>query len=398
MDHLSHRHLFFSHVAQTSPFPLAIEIEKAEGSWIYSPDGTRYLDMISGISVSNVGHRHPKVLAAIEQQLGKYLHTMVYGEVIQSPQVLLAEKLISLLGNSFDQVYFVNSGSEAVEGALKLAKRFTGRRKIMAFENSYHGSTHGALSVTGSDALKQGYGPFLPEVEFIPYNDVKALDKITDAFACVIAEPVQGEAGVVIPDQGFLAALKEKCNQTGALLILDEIQTGMGRTGKMFCHQHSSVVPDILLLAKGLGGGMPIGAFISRKEIMVALSHDPILGHITTFGGHPVSCASALACIDVIQNEALVEGVAVRSLLIQKKLKHSGVNFRGTGLLFAIDLGTEEKAQAALRRCLQRGDAGIALLTDFFLHAAHCLRIAPPLNIPMEDLEWGLDRITESLS
>ncbi|MEO6148771.1 MAG: aspartate aminotransferase family protein, partial [Mucilaginibacter sp.] len=286
------RQLFLANNAQTTNFPLLLEIERSEGVYMYDSEGKAYMDLISGIGVSNLGHSHPAVIEAIKDQVDKYMHLMVYGEYVQTPQVRFAEKLVSILPENLQSVYFVNSGTEAVEGALKLAKRFTGRSKIIACHNAYHGSTHGALSVMGNDEFKRGYGPLLPEVEFIRFDNIHDLEHITRETACVIIETIQGEAGIHVPEIQYMQALRRRCSKTGTLLILDEIQAGMGRTGKLFAFEHYGIVPDILLLAKALGGGMPVGAFISSTEIMGALKDNPILGHITTFGGHPVCCAA----------------------------------------------------------------------------------------------------------
>jgi acetylornithine/succinyldiaminopimelate/putrescine aminotransferase len=282
------RTLFLQHVAQTSPFPPMLEVEKALGVFIFDTQGKRYIDFISGISVSNVGHCNPHVIKAIQKQAEQYMHVMVYGEFVQSPQVKLAQAIISVLPESLNSVYFVNSGSEATEGALKLAKRLTGRTELISFKNAYHGSSHGALSVMGSEVFKQAYRPLLPDVRILNYNDFDSLDFISSKTAAVIVEPIQGEAGAYVPDSAWLIALRNKCTEMGTILIFDEIQTGFGRTGAFFAREHSGVVPDIILMAKGMGGGLPIGAFVASKEHMLAFTHQPILGHITTFGGNAV--------------------------------------------------------------------------------------------------------------
>ncbi|MFN8134864.1 MAG: aspartate aminotransferase family protein [Bacteroidales bacterium] len=353
---LTDRQLFLNNLAQTSDAPLALEITKAEGIYLYDVSGKKYIDLISGISVSNTGHRHPEVIKAIKAQTDKYLHLMVYGEYIQSPQVQLAGKLAELLPESLNNCYFVNSGSEAVEGALKLAKRFTGRKKIVAFKHAYHGSTHGSLSVIGDPAYQEPFGPLLPGVEHITINTTDELNAITNETACVIIEPIQGEAGIIEAQPSFINALRERCNQTGALLIFDEIQTGMGRTGTMFAFERYKVVPDILLLAKGLGGGMPIGAFISSREIMQTLTYNPVLGHITTFGGHPVSCAAALANTSVIINEKLVENVSWKSELFAELLSRSKAisEIRRVGLMIALQLDNYAHVKRVIGRCIER--------------------------------------------
>lgn len=385
---------FYRHLAQTSPVPAGLCINRAEGLWLYGPGGERWLDLISGISVSSLGHRHPEVLAAIQDQLERYLHTMVYGEYVLAPQVKLAQALATALGNGIDNFYLVNSGSEATEGALKLAKRHTGRSRILAFHHSYHGSTHGALSVTGAPDLKKGYGPFLPGVEFIPFGDFAALSAIDEHTACIVAEAIQGEAGVVLPPEGYFKEMRKRCDETGALLILDEVQTAPARTGHLFAHQRLGIVPDILLLAKGIGGGMPIGAFGARRELMLSLSHDPILGHLTTFGGHPVSCAAALATLQVIRREKLWERMpALEALIRSEWATVSGVTLRGKGLLFALDLGTQDRATLVMQACIRRG-----VVTDFFLHAPHCLRIAPPLIISHDELKWAMEQMKAAVN
>jgi acetylornithine/succinyldiaminopimelate/putrescine aminotransferase len=381
------RELFFRHIAQTSPAPLAFEVERAEGVWLYGSKGEKVLDLISGIAVSNVGHRHPRVMQAIREQSEKYLHTLVYGEMIQSPQVKLAEKLCSLLPPALNSVYFVNSGSEAVEGALKLAKRATGRYRIFSMKHAYHGSTHGALSVTGDAALKQGYGPMLPEVFHIPFNDFAALQQIDYHTAAVIVEGIQGEAGVVMPQAGYLAALRRRCSEVGALMILDEIQTGFGRTGSLFYLEQAGIVPDILTIAKGMGAGMPIGAFVSSRELMSVLSFNPVLGHISTFGGHPLSAAAALAGLEVIAESGFLEEVREKSLYLKQALSELPVlEIRGTGMMWALRLNDFEQVQALITFCMQQG-----LLTDWFLFASNCVRIAPPLVISKEEIDFAVE-------
>lgn len=375
---LTDRQLFLNNLAQTSDSPLALEIIKAEGIYLFDNSGKRYIDLISGISVSNTGHRHPVVVKAIKDQVDNYLHLMVYGEYIQSPQVKLAGALAALLPEKLNNCYFVNSGSEAVEGALKLAKRFTGRRKIVAFKHAYHGSTHGALSVIGEKSYQTPFGPLLPGIKHINFNSIEALKNITDETACVLIEPVQGEAGIIVGTAEYLTALRNRCNETGALLIFDEIQTGMGRTGTMFAFEKHNIIPDILLLAKGLGGGMPLGAFISSHEIMQTLTVNPVLGHITTFGGHPVSCAAALANIDVIVNEKLVENVESKSNLFVHLLSKSKSisKIRSAGLLIALQLDNYTQVKRVIDRCIEKG-----VILDWFLFNDSSIRIAPPLTI-----------------
>lgn len=391
---LTDRQLFLNNLAQTSDAPLALEITKAEGIYLYDVSGKKYIDLISGISVSNTGHRHPEVIKAIKAQTDKYLHLMVYGEYIQSPQVQLAGKLAELLPESLNNCYFVNSGSEAVEGALKLAKRFTGRKKIVAFKHAYHGSTHGSLSVIGDPAYQEPFGPLLPGVEHITINTTDELNAITNETACVIIEPIQGEAGIIEAQPSFINALRERCNQTGALLIFDEIQTGMGRTGTMFAFERYKVVPDILLLAKGLGGGMPIGAFISSREIMQTLTYNPVLGHITTFGGHPVSCAAALANTSVIINEKLVENVSWKSELFAELLSRSKAisEIRRVGLMIALQLDNYAHVKRVIDRCIEKG-----VITDWFLFNDSSMRIAPPLTINENQIREACQVILQAL-
>lgn len=380
---LTDRQLFSNNLAQTSDSPLALEITKAEGVYLFDIKGKTYIDLISGISVSNIGHRHPKVIEAIKNQVDNYLHLMVYGEYIQSPQVKLAGRLASLLPERLNNCYFVNSGSEAVEGALKLAKRYTGRGKIVAFNHAYHGSTHGSLSVIGDESYRLPFGPLLPGIVHLEFNSIDQLDAITSETACVIIEPVQGEAGIVSGTQGFLTALRNRCNETGALLIFDEIQTGLGRTGYMFAFEKYNVIPDILLLAKGLGGGMPIGAFISSREIMQTLTFNPVLGHITTFGGHPVSCAAALATIGVIIEEHLVVTVEAKSKLFITLLgKCKSIStIRAAGLMIALQLDNFAHVKKVIDNCIEKG-----VIIDWFLFNDSSIRIAPPLTISDEQI------------
>ncbi len=392
---LTNRQLFLNYLAQTSDSPLALEITFAEGIYIYDSSGKKYIDLISGISVSNTGHRHPVVVKAIKDQLDKYLHLMVYGEYIQSPQVKLAATLAGLLPEKLNNCYFVNSGSEAVEGALKLSKRFTGRKKIVSFKNAYHGSTHGALSVIGNESYQISFYPLLPEIEHIEFNSIGNLNAITNETACVIVEPVQGEAGIVLGKQDFLSALRNRCNETGTLLIFDEIQTGLGRTGYMFVFEKYKIIPDILLLAKGLGGGMPIGVFISSHEIMQTLTVNPVLGHITTFGGHPVSCAAALANIEVIINEKLIESVETKSKLFVQQLSKCNYirEIRAVGLMIALQLDNFIQVKKTIDICIEQG-----LISDWFLFNDSSIRIAPPLTISIAQIEESCQIIIEALN
>ncbi|AIZ64176.1 aminotransferase class III [Hymenobacter sp. DG25B] len=378
------RQLFLRHQAQTSDFPLLLEIERAEGVYMYGPEGARYLDLISGIGVSNVGHRHPKVLAAIQQQLDKYLHLMVYGELVQAPPAALAHALHHTLPTRLNSVYFTNSGTEAVEGALKLAKRYTGRTELISCHRAYHGSTQGALSVTGSEEFKRSYRPLLPDVRHIEFNHQADLDQITSRTAAVIVETVQGEAGVRVALPGYLPALRQRCQEVGALLILDEIQCGFGRTGTFWAFEQFGIEPDILLTAKGMGGGMPIGAFIAPQEIMAVFKTNPILGHLTTFGGHPVSCAASLATLRVIQEENLLAGVHEKAALFRRLLRHPAIReVRGCGLLMAVEF----ESFAVLKPIIDRALEHEGVLTDWFLFCDNSLRLAPPLTISKEEIE-----------
>lgn len=386
--------VFLKHVAQTTPFPFLIDIEKAEGIYLYAPDGTRYMDLISGVAVSNIGHRHPKVIEAIQQQLEKHLHVMVYGEYVQSPSNLLAKKLSEILPDTLSSCYFNNSGTEANEGALKLAKRYTGRSEMISCRGAYHGSTHGSLSVSGNENKKMAYRPLLPDVKFISFNKLEDLTLITERTACVIIETIQGDAGVRVPDMNYLKALRQRCDETGALLIFDEIQTGLGRTGKMFAFEHYNVIPDILTSAKALGGGLPLGVFISSYDIMQSLTHDPMLGHITTFGGNPVSCAASLATIEVIEQENLLaevenKGAMMASLIQSPRIKE----IRRKGLMFAFEFETEEEVAQIVDYSIKKG-----VICFWFLSCPNSFRIAPPLNITRAEIEEACTIINEAIA
>ncbi|MEN8928051.1 MAG: aspartate aminotransferase family protein [Flavobacteriales bacterium] len=388
---MNDKEIFFTHQAQTTPFPIGLEIERAEGLFIYDTDGKAYYDMVSGLAVTNIGHRHPRVIEAIKKQLDTHLHVMPYGEFIQTPQTKLAQKLNSILPPNLTNSYFVNSGAEAVEGALKLAKRYTGRQEIIACHKSYHGSTHGALSVSGNPVKQSAFKPLLPDVNFIHFNKMEDLQFITEKTACVIIETVQGDAGVRIPELCYLQKLREKCTETGTLLILDEIQTGFGRTGTFFAFEQYGISPDILCIAKALGGGMPMGAFVSSKEIMDCLTNNPMLGHITTFGGHPVNCAAAVANIEVIEEENLIEGVKRKGELMRKLLSHSIVKeIRQVGLMLAIDLESDEITQQVVEGCMKKG-----IITFWFLSCPASFRLAPPVTITMEEIELVCKGIVE---
>ncbi|MBK0380517.1 aspartate aminotransferase family protein [Mucilaginibacter segetis] len=390
---LTLRQLFLNHNAQTTGFPLLLEFERAQGIYLYDKAGTPFIDLISGIGVSNLGHGNPQIINAIKQQVDKYMHLMVYGEYVQAPQVLFAQKLTQVLPDNLQSVYFTNSGSEAVEGALKLAKRFTGRQQIIACKNSYHGSTHGALSVMGNEEFKQAYRPLLPGISFINFNNTADLQYITKATAAVIIETVQGEAGIRVPDVAYMQALRERCTETGTLLILDEIQAAFGRTGTLFAFEHFNIVPDILLLAKALGGGMPVGAFIASNYMMDMLKEKPILGHITTFGGHPVSCAAGLAALEVLLIGQLHQQATQKEQIFKQQLTHPAIkNIRGKGLMLAIEFESFELNKKIIDRCIQNG-----VITDWFLHCSNSMRIAPPLIITAEEIIKACTVITEAI-
>jgi acetylornithine/N-succinyldiaminopimelate aminotransferase len=389
---MNQRELFLTHVAQTSPSPLALEIVKAEGALLFDAGGKEYIDLIGGISVANTGHRHPKVIRAIQQQLDAYLHIMVYGEFVETPQVQYARLLADHLPASLNSVYFTNSGAEAVEGAMKLAKRASNRTQIIGFTNSYHGSTQGALSIIGDEYWRNAFRPLLPDVLHLAYNSDRSLEEITQQTACVVVETVQAEAGVVAPSKEWMTKLRKKCTETGALLILDEIQTGFGRTGKLWGFEHFDIVPDVLLLGKALGGGMPLGAFISDKKLMNALTGDPVLGHITTFGGHPVCCAAGMAAMNALLEEKMIGSVKAkeqlfRSLLIHPKIK----DVRSFGLWLAVEFDSFETNKKVIDRSIEQG-----VLTDWFLFASNCLRISPPLMISAEEIKKACKQILQA--
>ncbi len=390
---LTLRQLFLNNNAQTTHFPLLLEFERAEGVYMYDSEGKAYTDLISGIGVSNLGHSNPKVVQAVKNQVDKYMHLMVYGEYVQTPQVRFAEKLVSILPKTLNSVYFTNSGSEALEGALKLAKRFTGRQQIVAFYSSYHGSTHGALSVMGNEEYKQAYRPLLPGVNFISLNNLPDLELITEQTACVILETIQGEAGIRVPDVAYMQALRKRCTDVGALLILDEIQAAFGRTGKLFAFEHFDIVPDILLLAKALGGGMPVGAFVSSAAMMSVFKENPILGHITTFGGHPVCCAAGLAALEVLLDENLIDRVAEKEVIIREHLVHPAIKqIRGKGLMLAAEFESFELNKKIIDTCIENG-----VITDWFLHCSNSMRLAPPLIITNEQLINACNIITQAI-
>ncbi len=388
------RQLFLDHVGQTSQAPLALNIVKAAGSKLWDADSKEYIDLIAGISVCNVGHRHPAVVNAIKRQADEYLHIMVYGELVENPQVLYARALTDHLPASLNSVFYTASGSEATEGAMKLAKRHTGRTQIISFKNSYHGSTQGALSVMGSEYWQQAYRPLLPDVLQLRYNNFDDLENITQRTACVIAETIQAEAGVKPPLNGWLKFLRERCTQTGTLLILDEIQCGFGRNGSLWAFEQFDVVPDILLLGKALGGGMPLGAFIADKKIMDSLTYNPVLGHINTFGGHPVSCAAGLAAFNVLLDENIIAAVKQKEQLFRENLRHPAIkNISSAGLMMAVEFEDFDTNKKIIDTCIENG-----VFTDWFLFAANALRIVPPLNITDEEIKNACDIILRSIT
>ena len=390
---LNQREIFFRHLAQTSSAPLGLEIVRAEGASLYDVDGKEFLDLIGGISVANVGHRHPQVIAAIHKQLEAYLHIMVYGEFIETPQVQFAQYLCSHLPASLDTVYFTNSGAEAVEGAMKLAKKATNRTGMISFNRSYHGSTQGALSIIGDEYWRNEFRPLLPGILHFDYNSQEAIDEISTDTACVILETVQGEAGIMVPSADWMKDLRKKCTETGTLMILDEIQAGFGRTGKLWAFEHFNIVPDVLLLGKALGGGMPLGAFIAGNALMKNLSDQPVLGHITTFGGHPVSCAAGLAAMKALLEEGMVNHVKEKETLFRSLLIHPKIrSVRSFGLWMALEFDSYETNKQVVDACISRG-----LLTDWFLFAPSCLRISPPLMLSEDQVRKAAAIILEVL-
>lgn len=374
---------FEQHLAQTSPYPIALDVVGATGCTILTRDGQRYLDLVAGLAVNNTGHRHPKVVQAIKDQCDRYLHVIPYGEFIQEPQVRFAERLASVLPEGLDSVYFVNSGTEANEAALKLAKRITGRTGLVACHKSYHGSTHGSLSITGNETKKYRNRPLLPGVQFISFNEPRDLALIHEGIAAVVVEPIQGDAGVRVPSNEWMLALRERCTSVGAMLVFDEVQTGFGRTGTLFAFERFGVVPDILVLGKALGGGLPMGAFISARERMRLLTHDPVLGHITTFGGHPLPCVAGLAALEVLKEEGLCENAREMGARFKQALEHPAIReVRGEGLMLAVDLGDPERVQQVVKHCLRHGVLGF-----WFLSCPTAFRIAPPLTIKAQEVD-----------
>lgn len=385
---------FLNYQGQTSPFPFLLEVHRAEGIFIFDKSGKAYMDMIAGVAVNNIGHNHPKVVKALKEQIDRHLHVMVYGEFIQDAQLNFARKLASVLPEKLNCVYTVNSGTEAIEAALKLAKRVTGRTELVAFRGSYHGSTHGAMSVSGNEVKKQAFRPLLPDVRFLIHNKMEDLDQITERTAGVIIETVQGDAGVRIPTAEFLKALRERCDEVGAMLIFDEIQCGMGRTGKLFAFEHFGVVPDVLALGKAIGGGMPIGVLVSSQENLKEFTYDPMLGHITTFGGHPVVCAAALACLEVFETEINFDEVerlgALLEALITTSTEIKAV--RRIGMLFAFDMESAERVEKVVLKCMEMG-----LISFWFLSHPYSFRLSPPLNITESEIRQAAEIILEAI-
>lgn len=385
---------FLRHMAQTSDMPLMLDVSYAEGHYIYDTASKAYFDLIAGISVSHLGHRHPKVAEAIKKQVDHHWHIMVYGEFIQQPQVNFAKKIADLLPEGLNSVYFVNSGSEATEGALKLAKRYTGKPNIIAFENAYHGSSYGALSVAGDESLKNSFRPLLPGVTILPFNDKSSLTSINHDTGAVIIETIQGEAGARVPDKDFLKAIREKCNETGTLLILDEIQAAFGRSGQLFAFKQFGIEPDILLLGKALGGGMPIGAFISSKSIMDSLTHDPVLGHISTFGGHPLPCVAGQKALEVLLEEELIEQVPEKEARLRENLegRNGIIGVHGQGLMLAVEIGEFRKVKAVIDNLFHK-----QVISDWFVFNNHAIRLAPPLSISFKEIDEISDKILASV-
>lgn len=381
------------HVGQTSAYPMGVEIEKAENIYLYGTRGEKYIDLIAGIAVSSLGHGHPKIVQAVQDQAAEHMHVMVFGEFVQKPQVKLAKALSDTLPDSLDNVFFVNSGSEAIEGAMKLAKRYTDRHEIISCYHSYHGATHGALSLGSEETFKQAFMPLVPGVSHISFGDENDLESISNKTAAVIIETVQGEAGIRIASKSYFKKLRKKCSETGALLILDEIQTGFGRTGKFWGFEHYDIVPDIITSAKGMGGGMPIGAFISSREIMSALQTDPVLGHITTFGGHPVSCAASLAMLEELNTSRVFEKAEERAAMFKKHLNHPKIKeIRHLGLMMAVEFESFDQVSKIIQKCVEYG-----LITDWFLFCDNAIRIAPPLIITVDQIREACDILLRAI-
>ena len=395
---MNQRQLFLNHIGQTSDAPLALEIVKARGSRMWDVAGKEYIDLIGGISVCNVGHCHPKVVEAVQKQAAEYMHIMVYGELLVTPQVAYAKKLVDHLPASLNSVFYTASGSEATEGAMKLAKRATNRTQIIGFKNSYHGSTQGALSIIGSEYWKNAFRPLLPDTRQLEYNSFEDLQYITEQTACVVAETIQAEAGVLKPQNGWLQALRKRCTATGTLLVLDEIQCGFGRNGTLWAFQQFDVVPDILLLGKALGGGMPLGAFVADKKLMDLFTYNPVLGHINTFGGHPVSCAAGLAAFNVLSDENLLSSIKEKEALFLTLLQHPVIkNVNSCGLMIAVEFDSFETNKKLIDILVDINTVNTGVFTDWFLFASNCLRIAPPLVISKEEISLACQSIIKAL-
>jgi acetylornithine/N-succinyldiaminopimelate aminotransferase len=391
---MNQRQLFLQHIAQTSPEPIGLEITRASGIYQYDSSGKEYIDLISGFSVANIGHSHPKVVEAVQKQAAEYMHLIVYGEFIEAPQVAYAKLLTDHLPQKLNSVYFTNSGTEATEGAMKLAKRITGRSKIIAFNKSYHGSTQGALSLMGDEYFRNAFRPLLPDIHHFNYNSKEVIDAMNENTACIILETIQAESGVTNPSAEWLRSIRVKCNKTGTLLILDEIQAGFGRTGSLWAFQQFDAVPDILLLGKALGGGMPLGAFIADRTLMQALTHDPLLGHITTFGGHPVSCAAGKAALEVLLHGNFIDMVKRKEKILLDCLQHKKIiNLNVAGLWASLEFDSFETNKKVIHRCIEKG-----LITDWFLFAPNCMRIAPPLIITEVDLKKACLLVIEAIN
>lgn len=392
---MSNKKDFLSFQGQTNPFPYLIEVDRAEGIYIYDKDGKSYMDMIAGVAVNNIGHNHKTIANAIKTQVDRHLHVMVYGEFVQDAQLNFSKKITSLLPDSLDCVYTVNSGTEANEAALKLAKRVTGRTELVSFRGSYHGSTHGSMSVSGNETKKEAFRPLLPDVRFLEFNSTEDLNQITNRTAGVIIETIQGDAGVRIPSQEFMSALRNKCNETGALLIFDEIQCGIGRTGKLFAFEYFDIVPDILTLGKALGGGMPIGAVVSSNENLKEFTYNPMLGHITTFGGHPVICAAANACLKVMESEIDFTEVERLGKLLEDLLSDESeiIEIRRIGMMYAFDMESFERVEKVVKKCLEKG-----LISFWFLSHPYSFRLSPPLNITEDEMRKAAEIIKNAIS
>ncbi len=385
---------FFTYQAQTTPFASGFEVERAEGSYIYGKDGRKYLDFVAGVSANTLGHSHPKIINAIKEQADKYLHTMVYGEYAQEKPVALCKLLAEATPEPLEVTYLVNSGAEGIDGALKLAKRYTGREEIISMKNAYHGNTHGALSVAGNEVHKREFRPLLPMVNFIEFNNPEDFDKITEKTACVIAETIQGAAGFLVPDPDYFKKLKQRCEEVGALLILDEIQPGFGRTGKLFAFEHYGIVPDILVIGKGMGGGVPVGAFMASREIMQSLSHSPKLGHITTFGGNPLIAAACYATLKELLESNLMSEIDRKEKLFRELLVHPKIkSINGKGLMLAVNLGSPEYTLSVAKRCMEQG-----LIVFWQLYRNEFLRISPPLNITDDEIKHGCEIILNTIT